>query len=138
MNYSRTKAAVILLPLGAVVLIALNTRAKEPVRDVFTPLPAHSIQFEGGLEDRLQTSLTHWNKGIVPYAEFVQMFRTGRKQFAQGEMWGKAARSGSMFYRYTQDPELKEILRKTVADLLTTRRANGGYSCSEMAIVRMR
>jgi DUF1680 family protein len=133
MNYSRAKAAVTLLPLGAAVLIALNTQAKEPVRDVLTPLPAHSIQFEGGLEDCIQTSLVHWNKGVVPYGEFVQMFRSGRKHFAQGEMWGKAVRSGSMFYRYTQDPELKEILRKTVADLLTTRRANGSYSCSEIA-----
>ncbi len=121
-----------LLCLGAALVIPSNIPAAEPVRDVLTPLPAHSIQFEGGFEGCLQTSLTHWNKGVVPYAELVQMFRSGRKQFAQGEMWGKAVRSGSMFYRYTQDPELKEILRKTVADLLSARRANGSFSCSEI------
>jgi uncharacterized protein len=48
-------------------------------------------------------------------------------------MWGKAVRSGCMFYRYTRDAELKHILQKTVADLLTTRRANGSYSCSEVS-----
>jgi DUF1680 family protein len=37
-----------------------------------------------------------------------------------------------MFYRYTQDPELRDILRKTVADLLTTRRSNGSISCSDV------
>jgi uncharacterized protein len=121
-----------LLPLGMALLATLGTPASEPVRDKLTPLPAHSLQFQGGLEPCLQTSLAHWNKGVVPYAEFVQMFRSGRKHFAQGEMWGKAVRSGSMFYRYTQDAELKEILRKTVADMLTTRRANGTYSCSEI------
>lgn len=34
-----------------------------------------------------------------------------------------------MFYRYTQDPELKAILRATVADLLETERSNGSISC---------
>ncbi|MGN0053134.1 MAG: beta-L-arabinofuranosidase domain-containing protein [Bacteroides sp.] len=36
---------------------------------------------------------------------------------------------GCMFYRYTQDPELKAILRATVADLLETERSNGSISC---------
>jgi uncharacterized protein len=135
-TYPRVRRAVFhcgLLPLGLALLTTFHLAAAAPVRDEFTPLPAQAIQFHGGLEADLQTSLAHWNKGVVPYASFVQMFRTGRKHFAQGEMWGKAVRSGSMFYRYTQDPELKQILQKTVADLLTTRRANGSYSCSEVS-----
>jgi len=107
--------------------------ASEPVGDQFTPLPANAVHFNGCLDDDIQNSIVHWNKGVVPYDGFVQMFRTGRKLFAQGEMWGKAVRSGSMFYRYTQDPELKKILRKTVADLLTTKRANGSISCSDIS-----
>ncbi len=47
-------------------------------------------------------------------------------------MWGKAVRSGSMLYRYTQDPELKAILDVTVADLLSTRRKNGSISASKV------
>ncbi len=102
------------------------------VPDQFRPLPPNAILFDGYLEDAIENSITHWNKGVVPYAALVQMFRTGRKTFAQGEMWGKAVRSGAMFYRYTQDPELKALLQKTVADLLTTRRPNGSISCSEI------
>ena len=34
-----------------------------------------------------------------------------------------------MFYRYTADPELKEILSQTVKDLLSTVRPNGSISC---------
>jgi hypothetical protein len=103
------------------------------VEDQLVPLPPGAIRFEGGFENDLQNSLAHWNKGVVPYADFVQLFRTGRKQFALGEMWGKAVRSGAMFYRYTQDPELKAILKATVADLLTTQRANGSISCVEIS-----
>src|SRR4051794_39149050 len=98
------------------------------IADEVTPLPPHAVQFSGYFETHLQNSLEHWNKGVVPYASLVQMFRSGRKVFAQGEMWGKAVRSGSMFYRYTQDPQLRDILRKTVTDLLTTRRSNGSIS----------
>ena len=100
--------------------------------DALMQLPAGAVRFNGHLDDYIQTSVTRWNKGVVPYAAFVQMFRTGRGNFAQGEMWGKAVRSGCLFYGYTHDPELKAILQRTVADLLTTRRPNGCISCSEI------
>ncbi len=103
------------------------------IKDEFMPLPAGALHFEGGFENDIQNSIAHWNKGVVPYADFVQLFRTGRKTFALGEMWGKAVRSGAMFYRYTHDPELKEILKKTVADLLTTKRVNGSISCADIS-----
>jgi DUF1680 family protein len=103
------------------------------VDDELTPLPANAVRFEGGLDNDIQNCMNHWNKGVVPYAGFVEFFRTGRKQFALGEMWGKAVRSGAMFYRYTQDPELKAILKLTVDDLLSTRRANGSISCVEIS-----
>ncbi|MBN1489806.1 MAG: glycoside hydrolase family 127 protein [Phycisphaerae bacterium] len=121
-------AAVLLTTCSSVVALAAP-----PIQDEFTPLSADAVHFRGGLEEAIQNSITHWNKGVVPYAGFVEMFRTGRKVFAQGEMWGKAVRSGSLLYRYTQDPELKRILTATVVDLLTTRRANGSISCSEVA-----
>lgn len=118
----------------AAVLLVLNSyyslaHAAAPP-DVFRPLPPGAVQFDGYLEQCIQNSIVHWNKGVVPYPALVQMFRTGRGNFAQGEMWGKAVRSGCMFYRYRRDPALKEILDKTVADLLTTRRANGTISCT--------
>lgn len=101
----------------------------KPVADQFTPLPAGSVQLTNFLENDIQNSIVHWNKGVVPYAKFVNFFRNGRHQFALGEMWGKGVRSGCMFYRYTHDPELKKILQATVEDLLTTQRENGSFSC---------
>lgn len=119
------------LTLGLFAMFSVPALAA--VEDQLTPLAPGAVRFEGYLGDSLQNSLEHWNKGVVPYAGFVKMFRTGRTLFAQGEMWGKAVRSGAMFYRYTHDERLKDILRQTVADLLSTRRANGSISCSDVA-----
>jgi DUF1680 family protein len=121
-----------LFAIPAIIFLSFKSEKQVRVDDQLSPLPAHSIQFNGYLEDYIQNSILHWNKGVVPYAALVEKFRTGRSFFAQGEMWGKAVRSGCMFYRYTRDPELKKILKATVADLLTTKRSNGTISCSEV------
>ena len=100
------------------------------VKDVLQPLPVGSIHLTGGLQDDIVNSLEHWNKSPdLPYAAFVDFFRNGRPQFALGEMWGKAVRSGSMLYRYEPDPKLKVILDATVADMLSAQRSNGSFSC---------
>ena len=127
-NFSNKTKLVILL--GFLFLGSCHTTKRVKIQDKFTPLPANSIHLEGFLEGYIQNSINHWNKGVVPYAALVEKFRSGRSFFAQGEMWGKAVRSGCMFYRYTQDPELKRMLQATVADLLTTQRENGSISCS--------
>lgn len=129
-----------LFGMAVVSLLAVTPDSSPAAPDAVTPavadelsfLPPDAVHFHGHFEAFLQNSLVHWNKGVVPYAGFVEKFRTGRRQFADGEVWGKAVRSGAMFYRYTHDAELKEILRKTVTDLLTTKRANGSISCSEI------
>lgn len=112
---------------------AVHASHNEKVTDQFTPLAPNSVYFNGYLEEYIQNSIVHWNKGVVPYRALAEKFRSGRSFFAQGEMWGKAVRSGCMFYRYQPDPELKNILAATVADLLTTRRSNGSISCSEVS-----
>ncbi|MDR1053893.1 MAG: glycoside hydrolase family 127 protein [Planctomycetaceae bacterium] len=106
-----------------------NVPATQIVKDVFVPLPAGQVQLRGYLGEIIKTSCKNWNCGDVPYKETVEFFRTGRKQFALGEMWGKLVRSGSLFYRCTGDAELKGILDATVADILTTQRENGSISC---------
>jgi len=108
--------------------------------DQLAVLPPRSIKLEGYLERYIELSINHWSKGEVPYKALAGFFRTGRPRvlvegrsvelFATGEMWGKAVRSAALFYRYTGDSELKEILKSTVADLLSTRRTNGTISCS--------
>jgi DUF1680 family protein len=120
--------------LSIVLLALLHTGAfcqgaSAKVKDQQYPLPPGAVRLSGFLENDIQNSIEHWNKGVVPYAEFVDFFRNGRRQFALGEMWGKAVRSGCMFYRYTQDPELKRILEATVKDILSTQQSNGSISC---------
>ena len=124
---------LILFAFPATILFSFKSENRVQVTDQFNTLAANSISFNGYLEDYIQCSIAHWNKGLVPYSALVEKFRTGRSFFAQGEMWGKAVRSGCMFYRYTRDPELKKILKTTVADLLTTRRSNGTISCSDVS-----
>lgn len=125
------KTALLFCALCAATTSAAVERMR--INDEMRPLPAGAIhiQMSGYLEEYIQKSINNWNKGKLPYHEFVNFFRThAAPQFALGEMWGKAVRSGCMFYRYTHDAELKSILDKTVADLLTTQDANGSISCT--------
>ena len=101
--------------------------------DLLYPLPAGTVQLNGFFENDIQNTIEHWIKGVMPYEEIVEFFRTGRKQFALGEMWGKAVRSGCMFYRYTQDEEIAQMMRTTVEDMLSTQRENGSFSCVPVA-----
>lgn len=113
--------------------VAIPSAAVERMRitDELRPLPAGAVRLSGYLEEYIQKSIANWNKGKLPYHEFVDFFRShAAPQFALGEMWGKAVRSGCMFYRYTHDAELKSILDTTLADLLTTQNANGSISCT--------
>ena len=114
---------------AGVSLLCVVPAFSQKVHDAIRPLPAGAVRLDGFFENDIRNSIDHWNKGVVPYAAMVDFFRNGRSQFALGEMWGKAVRSGCMFYRYTADPELKEILSQTVRDLLSTVRPNGSISC---------
>jgi DUF1680 family protein len=121
----------ILLSIVLLTLMQVNVFSQgAKVEDRQYPLAPGAVRLSGFLESDIQNSIEHWNKGIVPYAEFINFFRNGTPQFALGEMWGKAVRSGCMFYRYTQDPELKRILEATVKDMLSAQRPNGSISCT--------
>lgn len=103
------------------------------IKDTFTPLAPGDIRLYGHLEHDIENSLLHWNMGILPYSYFARIFKDGRKFFAQGEMWGKAVRSGSLFYRYTQNPVLKQILRQSVYELISFQKSNGCISASDIS-----
>jgi DUF1680 family protein len=108
--------------------------------DAMCVLPPGSVKLEGYLERYIAQSIQHWSKSAVPYAALASFFKNGRPKihqagryvelFATGEMWGKAVRSAALFYRYTGDPALRDLLRATVTDLLSMRRSNGTLSCS--------
>jgi uncharacterized protein len=111
--------------------------------DAMSVLPPRSMHFDGYLSRYIDLSIKNWSKGAVPYKALASFFKDGRPKitydgrtfelFATGEMWGKAVRSAALFYRYTGDPELKALLRQTVAELLKMRRANGTISCSPVS-----
>ena len=114
------------------VLSCSEQKNRTVIEDTFYPLSSGAVQLDGFFEEYIQNSIQHWNMGDLPYDQFADFFRNGRPQFALGEMWGKAVRSGCMFYRYTNDPQLKQIMDETVNDLLTTQRTNGSISCVEI------
>jgi DUF1680 family protein len=124
----QTLLSIVSLTLLSSPLFGQGTKAK--VEDQQHPLPAGAVKLSGFLDNDIQNSIEHWNKGVVPYAELADLFRDKRKLFATGCMWGLAVRSGCMFYRYAPDAELKKILDETVADLLSTQRSNGSISCT--------
>lgn len=131
------------LCLGDVLVSGLARAAMSGAvarHDPFALLPAHAVQLNGYLDRYIRLSIKAWSKGVLPYKTLADFFRHGRPRiewegkqvqlFATGEMWGKAVRSAALFYRYTGDQELKAILKATVTDLLSTRRANGSISCT--------
>lgn len=122
----------VILAVAAFSLFSCQGDKMQKSPDVLEPLPPKSIQLNGYLDNYIENSIEHWNKGVIPYEQLVDFFRKGRPQFALGEMWGKAVRSACMFYRYTQDEELKAIIDETVKDLLSTQRENGSISCVEI------
>ena len=129
LNFSTIKRAA--ATTLAAIVITIPSLAQAP-EDAMQPLAPGAVKLTDFFENDIQNSITNWNKGVVPYKKFVDFFRYGRAQFALGEMWGKAVRSGCMFYRYQPDEELKQIMAATVKDLLSTRRSNGSICCVDV------
>jgi uncharacterized protein len=134
------RGCVALSLLDSLQGLALATADSTHHMDQMMTLPPGAIRLNGYLENYIESSIQNWSKGVVPYRALAGFFRVGRPKvtlegrsvelFATGEMWGKAVRSAALFYRYTGDPELKEILKATVTDLLSMQRSNGTISCS--------
>ena len=100
------------------------------VDDALSPLPGGKAKMEGYLEDDILRSQENWAKGVMPYDKVVEFFRTGRKQFALGEMPGKSIRTNSLLWRYSRDPQLKALTKEVVYSLLATAKENGSISCT--------
>ncbi|MBN8854859.1 MAG: glycoside hydrolase family 127 protein [Sphingobacteriales bacterium] len=113
------------------LLSTLTYTATAQVKDKFHPLASGAIKLNGYLEDDIERSIANWNLGVVPYDSLALLFKNGRSFMAQGEMWGKAVRSGCMFYRYNRDPRLKVVLKKAINELLSYKRGNGSISCTK-------
>lgn len=118
--------------LGATLACVLLTAicSAQGAKDKLSPLPSGNIKLQGYFENDIQNSIDHWIKGVMPYDSVTNFFYNGRKQFALGEMPGKALRTNSLMYRYTRDPEIKDISRKVVYSLIGATRSNGSISCT--------
>ncbi|MBP3270194.1 MAG: glycoside hydrolase family 127 protein, partial [Bacteroidales bacterium] len=99
-------------------------------KDVLEPLPGGNAALEGYFGDDILKSQENWAKGVMPYEEVIEFFRTGRQKFALGEMVGKSLRTNSLLWRYTRDRRLKEITKDAVFSLIATTKPNGSISCT--------
>lgn len=107
---------------------AFSQTPQKKVEDAMEPLPSGNVQLVGYFDNDIHKSLDNWCKGVMPYESVIEFFRTGAPQFALGEMIGKALRTNGMMYRYTRDPELKEITKNAVYSLISTMKPNGSIS----------
>ena len=122
-----------LLSVFAAISLAAGAFAQEglyKVKDVMEPLPGGKAKMEGYFEDDILNSQENWAKGVMPYDKVIEFFRTGRKQFALGEMIGKSLRTNSLLWRYTRDKELKDITKDAVYSLMAAAKSNGSISCT--------
>lgn len=119
--------------VAALVSVSAFAQGEVVVKDRLSSLPAGNVRFTGYFDNDIHNSLEHWTKETVPHSKLVDFYRNGRpdkNKFALGEMPGKTIRAAVLFYDYTKDPELKEIARTDVYDLLSTKQSNGNISCT--------
>lgn len=122
----KTITAIVALCLCSSVF----AQGERKVVNVMEPLPSGDVKLDGYFENDIQKSMNNWAKGVMPYDAVVEYFRTGRAQFALGEMPGKALRTNSLLYRYTRDAELKALTKDVVYSLIATMKPNGSISCT--------
>ena len=70
------------------------------------------------------------------WARFVNQFREEDADYEggwRGEYWGKCVRGAAFVYQYTKNPELYNILRQTVTDMIESARENEGGRISSYA-----
>ena len=104
---------------------------RKPLRTRFAPLPAGAVRLTNFLENDIRNSIEHWNKGELPYREFVEFFRSqAAPQFALGEMWAKRCARAACFTDTPRTRNSKSILKATVEDLLSVQNPNGSISCT--------
>ena len=122
------KSIAFLAALG--LCASVFAQGQRKVENVMEPLPSGAVTLTDYFENDIRKSVENWAKGVMPYDSVVEFFRTGRKQFALGEMVGKAIRTNALMYRYTRDEELRELTKDVVYSLIGTMKPNGSISCT--------
>ncbi len=122
------KSIAFLAALG--LCASVFAQGQRKVENVMEPLPSGAVTLTDYFENDIRKSVENWAKGVMPYDSVVEFFRTGRKQFALGEMVGKAIRTNALMYRYTRDEELRNLTKDVVYSLIGTMKPNGSISCT--------
>ena len=122
------KSIAFLAALG--LCTSVFAQGQRKVENVMEPLPSGAVTLTDYFENDIRKSVENWAKGVMPYDSVVEFFRTGRKQFALGEMVGKAIRTNALMYRYTRDEELRDLTKDVVYSLIGTMKPNGSISCT--------
>jgi len=99
------------------------------VADTMKPLPPGKVQLRGWLGDSLRLSIANRLKK-VDYAHLVEPFRLRNERDGRWrcEFWGKIVRSSIQSWSGQPDDELLVMIRKTVADLISTQTPDGCIS----------
>lgn len=99
------------------------------VCDIMNPLPAGSVSMRGRLGTGLGLSIANRLKK-VDYAHLVEPFRLRNETDGRWrcEFWGKIVRSTIFSWRGRPDDELLQIIKTTVADILSTQTEDGCIS----------
>lgn len=108
-------------------LCSCGLTERQTVKDVLRPPSPAAVKLTGFWADRIKIGVEHHLKKLH-YPAMVDYFRNRTNPFAAGEFWGKTVRSACLSYQYQPDAKLKEILDKTVEDLLSTQTPDGCIS----------
>jgi DUF1680 family protein len=100
---------------------------KPVVPDRYHLLPSGSVRLSGYIDDRIRLMAGVWFDEKT-LAEMVDIFRRRPNGFADGEFWGKAVRALCHQSEYQQDPRLQDLLKQTLADLMSTQTKDGCIS----------
>ena len=115
---------------------AASSSKDAPISGVLVPSPLEKVSLGGRVGRELDKVVqarirsTAAAEEIAP--EAVEAFRNrvddrlpSERGLWQGEFWGKWMLSAVAAQRYTNDPQLKTLIRQSVSDLLATQRADG-------------
>lgn len=124
----RTTHLVVLMA-GILVLSAATAFAGEKVavkvQDALAPLAPGAVRIQGYLGDQIDLCL---QKRVLAQDvdHVVQPFRDRKdKGEWRSEFWGKWITSAIAAYRYSADPQLKEIIDRAVKQLIATQTPDG-------------
>ena len=100
-----------------------------PVKDQLQIVPPGGVSLRGRLGKALEKSISHRLKK-VDYDHLVAPFRDRNERDGRWrcEFWGKIVRSAIRSWHAVPDPELEQLIRKTVHDLCTTQTPDGCIS----------